>query len=169
MKEYEAAINEYYSSFEINSLLYCWDIYSSYFDKLCLNYNDIRVLTNLAETNKWTHILDLDMELLHKKQVVVVTDAKLNIVHATQNIYDMNGYKPKEVIGYKPKMFQGKDTSKDTIAYISEAVANKISFEAIVLNYRKDGTPYNCYIKGFPVFNNKEKLINFIAYEREVA
>ncbi|MFT5737705.1 MAG: hypothetical protein ACI9SG_002055, partial [Maribacter sp.] len=32
-----------------------------------------------------------------------------------------------------------------------------------------DGSTYNCWINGQPVFNKKGKLINFIAFEREVA
>ncbi len=169
MKEYEEVVHKYYSTLKVNGLPSSWDIYSTYFSKLCYNYKDVQLLTDLADKNNWTHVLDLNNDLINKEQVIVVTDAELNIVHATKNIHAMNGYMPDEIIGKKPKMFQGVGTSKETTAYISKAVKNKSSFEATILNYRKDGTPYNCYIKGSPVFNEKGKLINFIAYEREVA
>ena len=107
--------------------------------------------------------------MVEKKQVIVVTDAQLNIVHATHNIYGMNGYNTDEILGKKPKMFQGKATCKETTKYIAKAVKAKKSFEAVLVNYRKDGSSYKCWIKGEPIWNNKGKVVNFIAYERKVA
>ncbi|MEO0525582.1 MAG: PAS domain-containing protein [Bacteroidota bacterium] len=170
IKNYDRAVHKFYNSQKIIGLpLVSWDIFRSYFDKICKDYNDINGLTSLAEKNEWSYSAYFDNELINKEHIIVVTDSHLNIVHATHNIYKMNGYSADEIIGKKPKMFQGKDTCLETTEYISKAVKNKVPFETVILNYRKNGSPYKCWIKGEPIFNKKGKIVNFIAYEREVA
>ncbi|MGB2759075.1 MAG: PAS domain-containing protein, partial [Maribacter stanieri] len=78
-------------------------------------------------------------------------------------------YHPEEIIGKSPKMFQGNLTSKSTLKIVSDAVKQKNSFEVTVVNYRKDGSTYNCWIQGQPVFDLKGDIVNFIAFEKEVA
>lgn len=170
MKNYDAAANKFHNLLKINSLpIASWDMYASYFDDICKKYNDITVLSNLSKKNQWSYVETFSEELLNKKHVIVVTDPQLNIVHATQNILGMNGYKPNEIIGKKPKMFQGVNTCKETSKVIRMAIENKQQFEATILNYRKDGSTYKCWIKGEPIFNKSGEVVNFIAYEKEVA
>lgn len=123
----------------------------------------------IAVSKKWNDSSFIEKEVLEEKHVVVITDAQLNIVHASQSIFDMNGYRPEEIIGKKPKMFQGEKTCKKTVSEIRNAIKEEIPFEATVLNYRKDGSTYNCWIKGIPLRNAKGELVNFIAFERQVA
>ena len=170
IKNYDIAAHKFYSSLNINSLpIVSWDLYASFYDDLCKKYNDINVLSNLSKKNKWSYIETFTEELLNKKSVIVVTDPQLNIVHATHNILGMNGYKLNEILGKKPKMFQGVDTCKEKLKVIRLAIENKQQFEATILNYRKDGTAYKCWIKGEPIFSKSGEVVNFIAYEKEVA
>ena len=167
---YDRAANKFHNSLDITNLpIVSWDMYSSHFLALCKNYKDITSLKLLAKKNKWANDHRPEFELLNKQHVIVVTDSQLRIVHATENIMNMNGYSPKEIIGKKPSMFQGADTCSKTTENIRIAVKNKSPFEAIVLNYRKDGSPYKCWIKGEPVFNRSGEVVNFIAFEKEVA
>lgn len=170
IKNYDKAAHKFYNTQKIVGLpIISWDVFGTYFSKLCKNYSDINLLTNLAKVNNWSYPLKFNEELMEKERVIVVTDSHLNIVHATHNIYGMNGYTADEVLGQKPKMFQGEGTSKKTIALISKAIKNKTPFEATILNYHKNGSPYKCWIQGEPVFNKMGEVVNFIAYEREVA
>ena len=170
IKNYDRAANKFYSALDIISLpIHSWDLYATFFNKICKSVNDALMLKNLAKDNKWSYGKNFDDELLEKEHVVVVTDAHLKIVYATQNIYDMNGYKPEEILGKKPKMFQGAETCKETSKIIGQSVQNKEPFEAIILNYRKDGSKYKCWIKGEPILNESGEVVNFIAYEKEVA
>lgn len=170
MKEYDNAAHRYYSSLDLKSLpLISWDIYGLYFDVLCKNYDDVEALRRLSEDNKWSYPSKFKEALIRKEQVLLVTDPQLTIVHATHNIEAMNGYSPDDVIGKSPKIFQGVQTSKFTKSTIAEAIKNQVTFEAVITNYRKDGTTYNCWIRGEPIFDINDKLVNFIAYEKEVA
>ncbi len=170
MKNYDLAANRFYSALDIKSLpLNSWDLYAPFFDKVCQTNKDIFLLKNLSLSNKWSYAEKFEEELLQKEHVILVTDPQLRIVHATRNILNMNGYKPEEILGKKPKMFQGANTCKETSRNIGIAVKNRQSFEAVIVNYRKDGSTYKCWIKGDPVLNKSGEVVNFIAYEKEVA
>jgi len=146
-----------------------WDVYGLYFDTLCKNYEDLVSLKRLSDQNKWMDVPNLNKALIENELVILVTDVKQKIVHATQNMVAMNGYLPHEVKGRRPTMFQGADTNKKDTFEIRKALKNQSPFEAVVLNYKKDGTAYNCWIKGGPIFDTSGELVNFIAYEKVVA
>ncbi|QCX02052.1 PAS domain-containing protein [Aggregatimonas sangjinii] len=167
---YDNAVKEFYDTRSIKSLpLNSWDCFSENFDVVLRSSEDIVILNKLAIEHKWNTPLSLEEELLQKQHVVIVTDADLKIVHATHNMVDMNGYTTKEVIGNSPKMFQGKETSTETSQLIADAIKTKQPFEAVILNYRKNGSTYKCWIKGQPIFNADKDVVHFIAYEKEVA
>ncbi len=170
LKNFDKAASKFYQNIGLNNFpLLAWDISGSHYQKVCGFYSDLVAFDALAADNKWASSRDIAKALLEKEQIVVVTDIHQNIVRASHNIFGMNGYSQEEIIGLKPKIFQGPDTCRKTTSYISRAISNRESFEATLLNYRKDGSPYKCWIKGEPVFDTKGKVVNFIAFEREVA
>jgi len=170
LKNYDKAASNFYKSNQSTVLpILCWDLSGSYFDKTCKDFVDLRFLKILASKNRWSYKNTFNLEFLDKEQVILVTDPELKIVYATNNVFNMNGYTLDEIKDKTPKIFQGKKTSKSVTATISKAIKKREPFEAIVVNYRKDGSTYNCWIKGEPIFNKKGKIVNFIAYEREVA
>ncbi|WP_047247029.1 PAS domain-containing protein [Maribacter thermophilus] len=168
---YDAAVDRFQKTLKINTLpLNSWDFYGTCFDKILNSNNDIKLLLNLAESNRWNfNTLNFEEELIDKEHTIVVTDVDLHIVYASQNIWEMNRYRPEEIIGQKPKIFQGEKTCKKALKVVSDSIKNQKPFEVIIVNYRKDGTTYNCHIQGQPIFNKTGKIINFIAFEKEVA
>lgn len=168
-KEYEKAIAKYHKNLTLMSLpLKSWSFYSSFFDKAKMAIGDASLLESIVSQNKWEATWSFN-EQLQNDTVIVVTDATLNIVFASKNIVDMNGYIPEEVIGNSPKMFQGILTNDKVSREISTAVKEQKPFDKVIINYCKDGSIYKCHIKGYPVFNKKGKLINFIAFEKIAA
>ena len=171
LRNYDNAVVEFHKSLKFNSLpLSSWDFYAQIFDKSCKIEEDLNSLAKLAHNNAWDfNTLIFKEKLKNKEHVVVVTDVQLNIVYATQNIWEMNRYHTNEIIGNKPKMFQGEETCKNSLKIISNAIRETKPFETTIVNYRKDGSTYNCWIKGQPIFNTDGEVINFIAFEKEVA
>lgn len=170
MHNFDTAASRFYRNIGLNSLpLLSWDLSSSHYQKICGFYNDLSAFESLAEENKWVSTKNIAKALLEHEQIVVVTDIHQNIVKASHNIFGMNGYSKEEIVGQKPKIFQGPETCQKTTQYISRAIAKCEPFEATIVNYHKDGSPYKCWIKGEPVYNTRGKVVNFIAYEREVA
>lgn len=145
--------------------LLCWDIFIDGYYKMMHSAEDLNVLNKLGQKQKWQHSFNFKEQILKAGNTILVTDLAIQIVYASSNIYAMNGYEPGEIIGKSPKMFQGKDTSETTRIYIWKAIKEYLPFETDILNYRKNGLPYNCHIKGFPLFNLKKEAVNFIAFE----
>lgn len=114
----------------------------------------------------WKEKENLTQILNNHKCEVIVTNARLEIVFASQGIYNMNGYHPRELVGKSPKILQGAQTSNLTKSKIKKAISQKLPFKEILLNYKKDGTTYFCEIEGFPKFNKKGIFLNYIAFEK---
>lgn len=144
--------------------LLCWEFYSEHHTVLQRFKADIDQLQKLSR--KWSFEHNYLQELVVEQTVVLVTNPDLKIVFASHNIEELNGYSSNQVIGKSPKMFQGEGTCSKTSAAIGKAVKQHKPFEYSILNYRKDKEVYTCHIKGFPVFDFKGNLVNYIAFEK---
>lgn len=145
--------------------LYSWDFFSHYFDSLKTSLSDTAKLRVIASENLWNKQWDFLKEL-NSQKTIVVTDAKLQIIFASENIFEMTGYISEEVIGKSPKMFQGEATAPADLNEIRTLISSQKPFEKTILNYKKNGETYRCAIQAFPIFNLKKELVNFIAFER---
>jgi len=165
-KQYDSGVANHISKLKLNRLpLYSWDFYGDFYQILSGNISDLNKLNLLGVENKWLFETELTKEL-DADTVILVTDAAINIVFSTRNIIRMTGYHHSEVLGKSPKIFQGQDTSKEISLEIRSAINSNKPFEKTIVNYRKDGTPYECHIKGFPIFNSRGHLSHFIAFEK---
>jgi PAS domain S-box-containing protein len=167
------SINNYGESFEesktnlnCNSVpILCWDLHYESINELKLFSSDIKRIKGISRKFKW-NAADLNINERMKDEVVLITDSELKIIFASEGISKMTGYTEKEVLGKRPKIFQGPMTSTLVLKEIRMAIEKQIPFEKTVLNYKKSGETYDCNIHGFPVFNKKGILSHFIAFEK---
>lgn len=145
--------------------LISWGFSAAFYTEIKNIVLDTNKISNLALDKKWKNI-DCNFKNKLEEKVILITDAKLNIVFASHNMHKMNGYVEEEVLGQTPKMFQGKETVMETSNEIRQAITLQQPFVKQVLNYKKNGELYYCNIEGFPVFNKKGELVNFIAFEQ---
>ena len=145
--------------------LLCWDIFMEGFHRRLNLADDIQQLAQLSQQQGWIHNLNFEHQLLWLDRTILVTDPALMIVYASSNMENMNGYTPDEVIGWRPSMFQGPETSLLTRQQLGEAIKKQTPFETTIINYRKDGQQYLCHLEEYPLFNHKKDLVNFIAFE----
>lgn len=124
-----------------------------------------KVAFNAIQKN-WTERENLQDILTVLKREVIITDVNFEIIFATQGVYEMNGYRPHELMGKSPRIFQGSLTSESVKENIKKAMNQMMPFKEIVLNYRKDGATYQCEIEAFPKFSKKGTFLNYIAFER---
>jgi PAS domain S-box-containing protein len=127
--------------------------------------DDVALLESLSRKLGWDHELNFSKAIFNESKTILLTDDKFQIMFASSSLYQMNGYMPSEVIGKAPKMFQGRNTSSESLAPIRSGIQKLVPFEAEVINYRKNGTEYNCHIKAYPLFNRQNEIVNFIAFE----
>jgi PAS domain S-box-containing protein len=64
------------------------------------------------------------------------------IISVNAQFERITGYTAAEVIGRSPRFLHGKDTDPATLRHIKEAIERKKGCEAVLLNYRKDGSPF---------------------------
>ena len=124
------------------------------------------IKSRLEETKN----LVLHNEIMEKtKSMIVITNPQQEIEWVNKSFCEISGYKLEECLGKKPgQLLQGKDSDKNVIAEIRQNIHSKQPFQAELLNYKKDGTPYWIEIKGQPLFNNKGELEHFFAIEEDI-
>jgi PAS domain S-box-containing protein len=146
--------------------LLCWDFFMESHHRRMQMADGLSQLRLFAQHHQWRMDWNLEKLLLREERVALVTDLAQVILFATPNLAIMNGYTATEVVGKQPKMFQGKDTCPETRREIREALIRRIPFKGTVINYRKDGSPYNCLVEEYPVWNRQGALVNFVAFEK---
>lgn len=150
--------------------LLCWDFFMEGYHRRMRMGEDLQQLKALALEYNWQVSLDeLSDKFTVQGKVVVVTDLSLKIVFASNNMVEMSGYLPKEVLGRTPKIFQGAATSEATIMEIRKAVTALKPFHITLVNYKRNGVPYDCEVEAFPVVNHTGKPVHFIAFENIAA
>ncbi|KAL4531251.1 hypothetical protein Ndes2526B_g04605 [Nannochloris sp. 'desiccata'] len=78
----------------------------------------------------------------------VMCDPKLPdlpMVFCSPGFLELTGYSCAELLGRNCRMLQGPETNPDSRRIIREGLAAKKAFTVSILNYKKDGTPFqNC-------------------------
>ena len=102
---------------------------------------------------------------------VMLTDPHLPdnpITFANAGFYATTGYTPEEAVGRNPRFLQGTETDADMVQKMREAVEERRVFQGVLLNYRKDGTPFSNSLTIGPVFDEGGQLVNFIGLQNDV-
>ncbi len=101
---------------------------------------------------------------------VVITDTHGKIEWVNKGFAKITGYTLKEVIHRTPGSFlQGKDSSKETLQYLSKQLAEKKPFVCELINYNKKGVPYWVRINGQPLYNSRGVHTGFFAIEEDIS
>jgi len=80
----------------------------------------------------------------------------------------MTQYTPDEVIGQTPRMFQGAKTDRERLRSIRASLERGESFEAQVINYRKDGSTFVIEWRITPIRGGDGAIVYYIAIQRDV-
>ncbi|HEX2609340.1 MAG TPA: PAS domain S-box protein [Flavisolibacter sp.] len=146
--------------------LHCWDFYMEAYHRRLRQAEDIQQLEQLSREEEWDVKWNWKQKLVRESKVILITDLQQVIHFASYNLAGMNGYQPLEVIGKKPKLFQGPETEAAVRASIRNAIENRIPFHGTIMNYRKDGSLYRCEVEEHPVHNRNGEVVRFIAFEK---
>ncbi len=103
------------------------------------------------------------------KNGVIISDHHGRIEWVNDSFSKSTGYTIDEVLGKKPKDFLQR-TNSDSIAQkkLSEALSKKESVEVKIVNFTKNGLPYDNLIEIIPVFDDNGKHINFISLQKDI-
>jgi PAS domain S-box-containing protein len=101
--------------------------------------------------------------------MVVITDKNGLTEWVNEGFVRITGYSLQEAQGKTPgQLLQGPLSDQSTIDYMSECRQRGERFEAEIVNYRKDGTPYWLSISASPVYAENAGLTGFIAIQSDI-
>ncbi|GAB4019210.1 PAS domain-containing protein [Spirosoma koreense] len=130
-----------------------------------------RYLDHLSEVFNWS-LTSVQRQNYHqaleKGHTIVVTDLTKSILWASQSFLVMTGYPPLDVVGKTPVFLQGPATDSLTLARVRQRLNRRLAISATLLNYRKNGEPYQCHLTIKPLANDQGMVTHFIAEEYEV-
>lgn len=155
---YEKSLIRFYKKLRIVPVpLICWDLINSYRTDHS-TFNSIQ--KNWKEKVDYHQVVDI------LQREIIITNKNFEIIFATRNIVNLNGYHPFEIIGKSPKIFQGEMTSESSKIKIREAIQQRKAFKETLVNYKKDNSTYLCEIEAYPKYDKKGQFINYVAFER---
>lgn len=145
--------------------LLCWDVASQaqfrqkgYFERLAF--------ADAHRTQQWPFVFPIidnaDFD------AIILTDAHERIVWASPGFRTMTGYTVKSALHRKPSFLQGRDSDPSIRHTIWEALQASQRVSATIINYRRNGESYQCYVDIVPLFSATGQLVNFMALEKEV-
>jgi PAS domain S-box-containing protein len=103
------------------------------------------------------------------KNSVIISDAEGKIEWVNDAFQKITGYRLEEVKGRKPKDFlQGPGSDMYEVKRLSDALKKNENIETTLINYNKSGQPYYNQLEITPVFNEQNKLVNFISIQRDI-
>ena len=102
---------------------------------------------------------------------IVITDATQSnnpMIYVNPSFERITGYSAAESIGRDCRFLQGGDRNQIGILDLHKAIQEQRECHAVLLNYRKDDTPFwnDLYIA--PVFNDHGQLTNYIGIQTDI-
>ena len=167
-QDYSTTKNLITPSNEIQTPIISFDFYINSFTTEVNKLNRKRDINSIKEfSNKfqWNDNLDeifkgVDFE------TIVLTNEKQEILWVNDGFKEMTGYTKTFALKKTPSFLQGKNTCEITKKRIRNKILANEPFKEIVLNYKKDKTPYKCEINVFPLFH--KNTTHYIALERAI-
>ncbi|MBC7889693.1 MAG: PAS domain-containing protein [Ferruginibacter sp.] len=153
--------------------LLSWDFfcakYNCLVEEAMLHRQTVSAIKQIARSNRWTKEQTREAIENTGQYVIVITDHLQRISFTGKGFFEMTGYSFDEAEGRNPKFLQGAATNKKNTGLLKSQLNHNEPTEIILENYRKNGELYLCKIIIKPIVNIHQKLVNYIAYEQEIA
>jgi len=81
----------------------------------------------------------------------------------------MTGYSLKEALNKNCRFLQGPDTNPQAVKLISIAVKKQQPVRLIILNYKKDGSPFWNLLHVNPIHDENGALVSFVGVQMDVS
>lgn len=97
-------------------------------------------LSSIAPSGEWLHLVEASRHV-----GLTIADASrpdTPLIYASDGFLDLTGYSRDEVIGRNCKFLQGPGTKAETTAEIHAAIKDQRLFSGVILNYRRDRSPF---------------------------
>lgn len=113
-------------------------------------------------------VIDMLNSAGHEHVSFCITDpAKTDnpIIFCSDGFSNFTGYASTEIEGRNCRFLQGKETSETDVTRIRTCIQQGLAVSVNLLNYRKDGTPFNNEFFLSPLYDNDKQLCYFIGVQ----
>ncbi|PWN42464.1 hypothetical protein IE81DRAFT_124085 [Ceraceosorus guamensis] len=91
------------------------------------------------------------------------------IVLVSPGFTDLTGYPPGAIIGRNCRFLQGPGTAPESIQRVRDALNAGEPCTELLLNYRRDGTPFFCLLSIIPLRDSSGQLVYFVGAQVNVS
>ncbi|MDQ3539264.1 MAG: PAS domain-containing protein, partial [Chloroflexota bacterium] len=102
---------------------------------------------------------------------VLIADARLPdapVVDVNPSFEQLTGYAPEDVLGRNCRFLQGPGSDPGAVKRMRMALDRAQEFTGVLLNYRRDGTPFWNEINISPVYDQGGILTHFVGLQQDV-
>jgi len=144
-----------------------WDIYNEHFAEQLLNLKQEKAIKSFKKLAKKFDWKNNWKEVFQNKSfdALVLTNQEAKIQWVSEGFTDMTGYSSKFAINKTPHFLQGKETDRAVLNRIKHKLSRDEPFTEVLVNYKKDKTPYKCEISVIPLIN--DRITHYLALERQ--
>lgn len=102
---------------------------------------------------------------------IIITDALKHdnpIIYFNPAFQDLTGYDSNEILNHNFRFLYGSDTNQEPLENVRKAIKNGESCQAILRNYKKDGTLFYSNLFIIPITDVEGLVVNFIIIQTDV-
>ena len=127
-------------------------------------------ITKRVEEEHWSKLLE--SVLTNTTDGVIITDASSDpgpvIVYVNDALVTMSGYSREELIGKKAAIFHGSNVIQEGLEKIETAIKNKLPCNVDLINYTKEGKPFDVSVNICPVTDSTGEVTHWISIQRDI-
>lgn len=101
-------------------------------------------------------------------ETVIITDTDGTIVYANPYVEKVTGYKPAELLGQNPRVFNSGKQDRDFYQNMWETLLRGEIWQGQFINRRQDGTLFHEEAVLFPIKDEDGSVLNYAAVKRDV-
>lgn len=132
----------------------------------------ITTVTDVTERKHFQEeILLRDRAFAESRNGIIISDYRqpdMPIIDCNAAFERMSGYSQSETLGRNCRFLQGKDTDQAARRKLHAAVQDRRECNVVILNYRKDGTPFWNELSISPVRDADGLLTHYIGIQSDV-
>jgi len=122
----------------------------------------------LMVTDKLESEVENLSSMMDEHVIISKTDLKGVITYVSQAFIKISGYTKEELIGKPHKIVRHPNVDKDVYAHMWDTLQSRKTWTGDVENRAKDGSSYYVHAHIFPIFDNNNEIIEYIAFRDDI-